>query len=253
MILSNKIIGVIAPKGSGKTHAVCEYLRRQNRFAAFVIFRNDVGYLGPADEVIAENPRRLMESMSEENFRIVYHPSPPVVKDGDIEISFIDKFIDICFKRGNMLMVLDEAHMICTNRTMPPSLMMAMVDGRRRGLDILYVSHRFATVNRMLTTNTDEFWFWKIIEPADLDGIRGRCGVETMERVRALRRLEQIDGRIIPGEMLRWSTYTGLEEGESDGRQTERERERAGVGGDPGEDDSEDGGVEVSEESTDTR
>lgn len=211
----NKIIGVIGPKGSGKTFDICRYLRTNPAFAAFVIFRNDVGYLSVADEVITENPRQLAESMKQPQFRIIYHPSIPEVKDGDFVFPFFDRFVEICFRRGNCTMVIDEAHLLCDARNCPPYLLMALIDGRRRNLNILYVSHRFSTVSRMLTANTDELWLYKITESADLDEIRKRCGAETMEKVRNLRRLERKGGEVIPGERTIWSAYNGLETGES--------------------------------------
>jgi hypothetical protein len=213
--LFNKIIGIIGPKGSGKTFDICRYLKACPTFACFVIFRNDVGYLSVTDEVITENPRQLAEAMKQSEFRIVYHPSIPEVRDGEFHFPFFDKFVEICFRRGNCTMVIDEAHLLCDARNCPPYLLMSLIDGRRRNLNIVYVSHRFATVSRMLTANTDEFWLYKITESADLDEIRKRCGAEAMEKVKALRRLEKRGGEIIPGERFLWSAYDGQAETEA--------------------------------------
>lgn len=207
----NKIIGVIAPKGSGKTYQVCKHLYSVDRFAAFVIFRSDTGYLAVADNVVFESPRQLAEAMKPERFRLVYHPSIPQLDlSGDFNFPSFNTFIEICYRRGNCTAVIDEAHLICDAKNAPPWLLMTLIDGRRRGVDILYVSHRFSTVHRMLTANTDEFWFYKITEPADLQGIRQRCGVDVMERVANLDRLELVNGTVKPGQRIRWTTYQGI-------------------------------------------
>lgn len=225
MTQHNKIIGVIAPKGSGKTHDVCEYLRVQPRFAAYVIFREDAAYLGVSDQVILESPRQLAEAMKPDAFRLIYHPGIPVPVEGELVFPSFDTFTHVCYERGNCLMVMDEAHLLCDAKRCPPWLLWTLINGRRRGVSIMYVSHRFSTIHRMLTANTDEFWFYRITEPGDLDSIRQRCGHEVMEKVKTLRRLEVRDGTVTPGERLQWSTYGGTEqpEGEPDGGTPTRE------------------------------
>lgn len=215
----NRIIGAIGPKGSGKTYTVAEYLTTQNRFVIFDIM-GDASYLRVADEVI-KNRKELLDAVKEPEFKIIYRARiERDEKTGDIIAPDLEFVVDVAHTTGNMLLVIDEAHLLCDVHHIPTALFTACAVGRHRQLSLLYVSHRFALVHRILTTNTDEFWFWKIIEPADLDGIRQRCGNETMERVRSTRKLERDkNGTVVPGEMIRWT----IEDGSPNESETESE------------------------------
>jgi AAA domain len=204
----NRIIGAIGPKGSGKTYTVSEYLAQQERYVVFDIM-GDSAYLKSAEDVI-DSRKELLDAVKEPTFKIVYRAKiERDEKTGDITAPDLGFVVDVAHTTGNMLLVIDEAHLLCDTHNIPAALFAACTVGRHRQLSLLYVSHRFALVDRIVTTNTDEFWFWRIIEPADLDGIRQRCGPDTMERVRHASKLERKGDEIIPGEMVRWTIEDG--------------------------------------------
>jgi hypothetical protein len=208
-VRQNRIIGAIGPKGSGKTYTVAEYLATQTRFVIFDIM-GDVSYLRVADDVI-KNRKELLEAVKEPEFKIIYRGRiERDEKTGDITAPDLGFVVDVAHTTGNMLLVIDEAHLLCDTHNIPAALFTACTIGRHRQLSLLYVSHRFALVDRIVTTNTDEFWFWRIIEPSDLDGIRQRCGPDTMERVRSASKLERgKNDEVITGEMIRWTIEDG--------------------------------------------
>jgi type II secretory pathway predicted ATPase ExeA len=207
----NRIIGVIGPTGSGKTYTVGQYLAEQERFVVFDIM-GDATYLRPADEILTTRAQLRSIMRNDPNFKVVYRARiERDEKDNAIMVPDLQFVVDCAYATGDMLLVIDEAHLLCDSRNIPPSLFLATATGRHRRLSILYVSHRFNSIHPMLRLNTHEFWFWRIIEPADLDGIRERCGEETEERVAAARKLERKGTEIIPGEMVRWTIENGLE------------------------------------------
>jgi hypothetical protein len=209
--MQNRIVGVIAPKGSGKTYMVTEAMRGMERVAAFDML-HEGAYLGVADEMHTGAPAAFAESLRADQFRVIYRPTIFSMQDEEEYCPEFEPFVTLCYLRGDMTMIIDEAHQICTARTCPDMLRNAVRLGRHRQLNIYFVTQSFSAVARPLTENADEFWFWKIIEPKDIEGIRARCGLEVAHRVLNLRRLEMNgQGKVIPGEMVRWTTYGGLE------------------------------------------
>lgn len=201
---TNRIVGVIAPKGSGKSYSVAQAIRGAKRVAVFDMLADSI-YLSSVDEVVIGRPREFARLISTDEFRICYRPTQFNLDGDDVFCPEFEMFAWACYLRGNMIMVVDEAHLLCTSRACPQPLYFAATLGRHRGLSLYYIAQRFSQVSRILTTNTDEFWLWRIIEPGDIEGIAKRCGREVAERVSELRATSVVDGQVIPGEMLRWS------------------------------------------------
>ncbi len=211
--MQNKIIGVIAPKGSGKTHAVAEMVEREMQ--RVVIFDLVMQPLYLCAEPVIGQPRRLVELMAQPTFKVVYVPIIQKRADDDDEAEEYPSFkhvVKLCFLRGDMWLVIDEAHMLCTAHSIPETLLYANRLGRFRRLNLVWITQSFTAVHNSLRQNTDEFWFWKIIEPSDIEGIRKRCGDEVAQRVQALRRLEMTPHGVVPGERLVWNTWQGVVE-----------------------------------------
>ncbi len=212
---SNRIVGLIGPKGSGKSYRAAELFAQSERAAVFNIVRKDAAFIGSATHVLDGRPREFARLLGEEQFRIVYRPTNVQVGDNN-EITFpeFSLFVECCFERGAMGMFVDEAHLLCSSRHIPPRFAQAVILGRHENLDICYVAQGFSLVARLLTRNTDEFYFWKIIETSDIQGIRERCGQQVADRVANLRRLEdkrREGGILTPGEMVYWSSWGGLQ------------------------------------------
>lgn len=208
--MTNKIIGVIGPKRSGKTHSVTEFIMTQQRLVAFDVV-HESGYL--CCEPFTGTPKALAAAMMQEEFRLVYRPTFYELDDDGVSIKcpVFEPIVTLCYLRGNMTLVIDEAHLLCTRRRCPKALLISNFIGGHRGLNIAYIGQSFAAITIPLTRNTDEFWFWRISEPADLDAIAARCGSETRDRVANLRKLDlRTDGTIIPGEMLKWNVWEGI-------------------------------------------
>lgn len=209
--MKNVIVCIIAPKGRGKTFAMSKAVGEMERVAVFdMIHEQAYGICEP----IVGNPKQFAQMIhpSREQFKVAYRP---IVFQNDEK--FADKcpelepFIKLCYLRGNMWMIIDEAHLICNSRNCPNMLLTSNFLGRHRELSIGLVAQRWTGIHRDITNNSDEFLFWKIVEPADLNGIRERCGEEVMRQVQQLRALEnRPDGTIIPGQCLRWNNSVGV-------------------------------------------
>jgi len=206
--MKNKIIGAIGPKGSGKTHSVAEYIRTLDRVAVFDLV-HEAGYISDNSEIYQGTLQQFGQSLLRDNFCSIYRPTKYSIEGDLVVCPSFETIVKLCYLRGNMTLVIDEAHLLCTSRSCPPMLTISNLIGRHRQLSLVYVAQSFAAITRPLTRNTDEFWFWRIIEPVDLDGIRDRCGRDTADRVQNLRKLEQGNNGIIPGEMVKWNIWEG--------------------------------------------
>jgi len=185
------------------------------RCAVFQIVRKDLAFLNGATHIIDGQPKLFAETLGNEQFRAIYRPANVQVGDnGEVSFPEFRLFVECCFERGDMAMLVDEAHLLCSPRHIPPRFSQAIILGRHENLDILYIAQGFSLVARLLTRNTDEFYFGNIIEPADIQGIRERCGPDVSERVTQLRRLEdhrREGGTLVPGELLYWNAWSGTE------------------------------------------
>lgn len=182
--------------------------------ALYQVVREDSNYLRSATHVVDGDRRRLCTVLGEQEFRVVYlvpsRSAKPRSASGNKGFTFPDFefFVRACFERQSMMMLIDEAHLLCDPRFCPVYLWESVITGRHKFLDIVYVTQRFPMVHHDITANTHEFYFWQITEPSDLDSIRRRCGDETCERVATLRRTEdnrRHGGSLIPGDILHWS------------------------------------------------
>jgi hypothetical protein len=209
----NKIIAFVGPTGSGKSHEAARMFGECERAAVYQVVRQDMAFIEKATDFFDGDLKEFCLALVEQDFKIVYR-----VQDGSEEIAgnkFLfpdfDGFLQCCFAREQMTVVVDEAHFVCSAHYMPARLRKAVVTGRHMYLNVFYITQSLAMVHKDLRLNTHEFRFWHITEPADLDAIAERCGNDIAEKVSSLRRAEDnraSSGEYIPGQMLVWNSHT---------------------------------------------
>jgi hypothetical protein len=207
----NRIIVAVAPTGSGKTHAVSAAFRECERAAVFDMV-HEPAYLTGTDLIVGQ-PRAFAECLKGESFRVCYRPIIFSMMSGEEYCPEFEPFLKCCYLRGGMWAIIDEAHQLCSPHMCPDVLLSAVRLGRHRGLNLIFATQSFSAISRPITQNANEFWFWKIIEPSDIEGISQRCGREVAKKVTALRRLERTkEGKIIPGETVQWTAWEGMKQ-----------------------------------------
>lgn len=209
----NKIILVIGPKRSGKTRKVSEIVNDIDRVAVFDIMK-DSQYMEDT-LVIRGRPREFAEAIDtkKDKFKVVYQPTLISLKDnGLMHAPEFEPLLKLCHLRGDMYFVIDEAHLLCNSRNCPPELVMASYVGGHSGFSLILIAQSFSGIHPIVRRNADEFYFWKIIEPADLDGIKQRCGTDVQDAVYQLRSTETNDNNefVKAGQMLHWSKNRGV-------------------------------------------
>jgi len=224
--MQRKIIVIIGPSGSGKTRTTSELIDNLDRVAVFDLVRDGQYTLDskgrPREGVIVVEgmPREYGRAIGlidgeKDKFKVVYHP----VKVGTLDNGLADcpefgPIVRASHERGNMYLVIDEAHMLCNSFNCPPELMNANLVGRHKEFSMILIAQRFNGVHPAIRENADEFYFWKIIQPASKKLVAEYCGDDVAEQVANLRAVELDDNDKFkaPGQRLRWSKFRGVVE-----------------------------------------
>jgi hypothetical protein len=212
--MMNKIIGVVAPKGSGKTTVVAELVKQTPRVAVYdPMAATDFQYRMAVGEIIERDLGALHTLLAEDQFQVLFEPELPVQDKEEWYYPDFQPFIHKIWRRvqliGPMMVVIDEAHYTMSKRTMPVEVLNIITNGRRYGLDIVWITQRFVGVNSWARANADEYWFFRLSHPADLDTVSQIAGPGVADQVSNLRRLDTTGNPVVPGEMLVYSTLDG--------------------------------------------
>lgn len=175
-------------------------LKRLPRVMVFDFLFED-GYALSCEDLVIGSPRELWAALHSEKFSVCYRPLN--YDAATHECPGFNQFCAIGYARGDCWLVIDEAHQICNAHNIPVELLKIARIGRHQQVSLLYITQRFAMVEKTLTANTNTFAFFKITDPSDLEGIRMRCGKEVADQVQGLRVLDAERG--LPGEVLLWS------------------------------------------------
>ncbi len=182
---------------------------QSERCAVYQIVRADMNYVHNATQIFDGDIKGFAAGLGEQEFRYIYRVGPGrETKGNKLVFPDFEWYIRACFERQRMTMIVDEAHFLCSPRYCPVFFWESVITGRHAYLDIVYVTQRFSMVHHDITANTHEFYFWKITEPADLAGIRERCGEDAMQSVANLRKTEdnrRTGGELVPGDFMHWT------------------------------------------------
>ncbi len=218
--MQRKITLVIGPSGAGKTRTVSEKIKKIQRVAVFDLVR-DGQYFDERDDVTVVDARprdfALAIAPDKDAYRVIYHPDKSLCKSNDkglIDSVEFGPVVRICHQRGDMTLVIDEAHLLCNLYNCPPDLMEANLIGRHQGFSMILVAQKLTGLHPAIRENADEIYFWKVISPASLKMIEEMCGKETAEKVADLRAVEVDDDNVFiaAGQRLHWTKFKGVVE-----------------------------------------
>jgi len=218
--VQRRIIIIIGPSGSGKTRTTSELVDKFDRVAVFDKVK-DTQYSNKKDAVVIEGrPKEFARQIGalgdeKKRFLVIYHPAVTEVESNGLLYSpEFGPIVRVCHERGDMYLVIDEAHLWCNSYNCPPELMEANLIGRHKEFSLILVAQRFNGVHPAIRENADEFYFYRIIQPTSLKMIADICGDETAEKVSTLRAVEVDENNkfIAPGQRLHWTKFGGIVE-----------------------------------------
>lgn len=161
-----------------------------------------------ADDIIDGDMKKFALQLGEPQFHYVYLCMPPKVEGRKLVVEDLDVFIQACYIRERMTMIIDEAHFFCDPWHIPVFFRQAVVMGRSRYLDTLYCAQKFSTIAKELTGNSHELYLWRLNEPGDIDSLVKRCGEDCAIAVSNLRPSNdgrRTGGEFEPGEYVHWT------------------------------------------------
>jgi hypothetical protein len=196
----NKIVGICGRKGSGKSKRTGVLLKYVSRICCWDPMMDHIDLLPDYFEGIDGDLEDFLEEAAKAGtFACCVVPQGD---QGDLEREF-EQLCDLVYCHGHMLLVIEEAPLICKAGYMPPLFGKIVRTGRHHNIDVLWTAQRAAEVSRTLTSMTDFFIFYSQTEPRDLDAIAERCGREVADKVTGLGLHDSfvwdvIDRKIIP-------------------------------------------------------
>jgi len=178
----NQIVGVVGRKGSGKSTRCRTLVRYAPRVLAWDPMADFIDVLPDSFVGVDDDLYDYFNEVSAEHLRTF---ACSVVPDDDLENQF-ELICELAYDYGSMLLVVEEAPLVCRSNYLPPMFGKIVRTGRHRGLDLLWTAQRAGEVSRALTSATDFWIFHSQTEPRDLDAIAERCGREIADKVAGL-------------------------------------------------------------------
>jgi hypothetical protein len=173
----NRIVGIVGRKGSGKSTRTATLLKYVPRILVWDPMADHTRLLPDTIEGLRDElDDYLAEASDKHNFACTYVPGD------NLEWEF-EQVCELAYDFGDLLLVVEEAPLVCKAGHMPPRFGRIVRTGRHRGLDLLWTAQRASEVSRTLTSATDFWIFYSQTEPRDLDAIAERCGREIAAKV----------------------------------------------------------------------
>ncbi len=179
MVKENRITVIFGKKGSGKT-----YLAK----ALMSQFSGPIFILDSQDEYDGGVVFYLVEHFIDLYLNEKFKPGVCIFRlsnDAQLNALFL-----ACWCIGNLMIVGEEIDLYCSAHSINESLAKIIKYGRHRNISIMAISRRPAEVNRLITSQADELYIFKITEPRDLQYFN-TFGVDT-KRLTALKKYQTI-------------------------------------------------------------
>jgi len=208
-MLQNRVICVVGPKGTGKSFRVCQMYAKSKRALVFnAAF--DKEYRVRSTHLVHEDvigAGRVMQK--EQTYRICFETENVIRKGQNMIYPDLDPIVLACMNNPPMMLIVEEAHMTCSYITATDEILRSVFIGRHHQLDEVYCMHRMSGeggVHPVIRANADEYHIFRLSEPGDLKFVAQKCGADAAYTVANLRRLQEKDGKVIPGQCFVWTT-----------------------------------------------
>lgn len=165
---------MVGRKGSGKTTELC-------RLLSLPEFGNRSVLLDPPGNIdfgVTVDDLRSMEVMlerqAEKKFRLRFCDLEAIEFGNQEDRNFwcIEAIMQMCLDVGNCTLAIDEVDMFCNPYGIPPTFKRLLARGRHDSLNLIWTARRPQEVNKLLLSQSDEFFLFQMHHPADVDYFR---------------------------------------------------------------------------------
>jgi hypothetical protein len=189
-------IFVAGQTGSGKTELVKRSLDGCERLIVYLPKREDSGYPGVYFDGLAGERSAFLKfwQYSKERcnrFRLVYRPADKFDAD---EFDSICRLVYAC---GDCTFVAEEIASYLSSRIFATvgryqAIKNLLTAGRTRGVTCWWVTQRCFGIPREVTSESRDAYLFRLQEPADLDYVQDRFGIEARLKMDQLQQYEHV-------------------------------------------------------------
>jgi len=189
-------IFVAGQTGSGKTELVKRSLEQVDRLIVYLPKREDSGYPGVYFDGLAGERYEFLRFWQYATdrcakFRLVYRPAD---KFDASEFDAICKLVYLC---GDCTFVAEEIASYLSSRIFQTvgryqAIKNLLTAGRTRGVTCWWVTQRCFGIPREVTSESRDAYLFNLQEPADLDYVQDRFGLEARLKMDQLQQYEHV-------------------------------------------------------------
>lgn len=170
--LTNRITCIFGKKGYGKSYRISKLVPEIPGTVIIVDPLAEYGALG----LTVQDPGDIVQAIKGGYHRIRFLPE----EGFDFNLLCL-----LCYRMGNLTLVVDEISMFQETSMLPAGLGCIVQYGRHKQVSLIVASRRPAEVNRLITSQADEFWVFGISEKRDLDYLANYFSPEQVENIRS--------------------------------------------------------------------
>jgi hypothetical protein len=189
-------IFVAGQTGSGKTELVKRSLDSCERMIVYLPKREDSGYPGAYFDGLANEWPKFLEWWSYskarcDRFRIVYRPAD---KFNAEEFDLLCRLVYLC---GDCTFIAEEIATYLSSRIFQTvgryqGIKNLLTAGRTRGVTCWWVTQRCFGIPREVTSEARDACLFRLQEPADLDYVQERFGIEARLKMDQLQQYQYV-------------------------------------------------------------
>jgi hypothetical protein len=189
-------IFVAGQTGSGKSYLVKRSLAESRRLVVYLPKREDAGYPGVYFDGLAEERAPMLQWWEHAHdqcqaWRIVYRPRDK------FDAEEFDSICRLVYLAGNCTFVAEEIAGYLSTRIFAAvgryqGIKMLLTAGRTRGVTCWWITQRCFGIPREVTSEARDAYLFRLHEPADLDYVQERFGLEARLKLAQLQPFEHV-------------------------------------------------------------
>lgn len=165
---------MLGRKGSGKTTQLC-HLLSQHKYGDRAVLIDPPGNIDfgvSVDDL--HSMETLLDRQAEKKFRIRYSNLEAIDFNNAADSNYLklEAVLQMCLDIGDCTLVIDEVDMFCNPYGIPPTFRHVLARGRHDRLNLIWTARRPQEVNKLLLSQSDEFFLFQMHHPDDVDYFR---------------------------------------------------------------------------------